>query len=240
MFDKFFPLRAYLFLSLFMGNALFGATATQNLQISDIPRIMQEMLEAHISKKTIDEKSLLVASRVLVEQFDPEKIYLLESEADTYLNPSESTLHEFFIQYQQNNYSYFEKMIDLFQKAILRQRKIRNGLESSPEPLFKDAEMRPNITEQKLLENISKRAFPQDEAALYARAKEDIVEYIQEEMLRFGKKAVLEHEAHILKLYDNEMETFENTYLYRDEQGATLSSKDKRASLYPTYIESVS
>lgn len=60
----------------------FYCTAEQGyLQIKDINIIMKQILDQHLDKKEVTASILKNSFKVYIDQFDPERTYLLQSEA---------------------------------------------------------------------------------------------------------------------------------------------------------------
>jgi carboxyl-terminal processing protease len=102
-----------------------------NLQLkkSDVRPTVENMLEYHVEYK---ELSPLIARRsvkIYLEQFDSNKTYLLSSEVQPHLNLSEAELDQIIANYKKGNFSHYEAMGDVIQKAIGRARGYRLALE---------------------------------------------------------------------------------------------------------------
>lgn len=100
-------------------------TEAPTLTLSDLPSVLHDAILSHPGKGKLDEATLLRSHDKLFEQFDPDKIYLLEREVAPFLDPKNGA--EYLTQYQHNDFRQYFAMITLFQKAIERSRKIRGG-----------------------------------------------------------------------------------------------------------------
>lgn len=99
------------------------------LKKTDVRSTMDEMLAYHVEYK---EFSPLLAKRSLkiyVEQFDPEKFYLLSSEARPYLDPKEDRIRTVVQKYYKDDLSEYDALNQTIQKAILRSRSYRQEIE---------------------------------------------------------------------------------------------------------------
>ena len=102
----------------------FGCQAEDRyLQTKDINTIMQQILSAQ-DKKELTTSILKNSFRVYIDQFDPERIYLLQQEVDPFLNIGDTRLRDFLDQYKKGEYKEYEALNNTIQQAILRARKI--------------------------------------------------------------------------------------------------------------------
>ncbi len=102
-----------------------SSEATQQLDLADLPKLLHELAAFNPGKKSIDEEVLLRSREKLFSLFDPEKIYLLESEVAPFVTPQNGK--RFLSEYQQNIFTAYYSMLDLCRAAILRSRTIRKG-----------------------------------------------------------------------------------------------------------------
>src|SRR4029079_14969883 len=76
------------------------------------------------------------ALKTYIDQFDPNRIYLIESEVHPYLAPTKEQMDEILKQYQENDLSTYIKLNDTIKNAIKRSRKFREEFEQNPTALF--------------------------------------------------------------------------------------------------------
>ncbi len=95
---------------------------------SDIPRAMQRLFNLHIENKEFTPTLVQRSVKVYLEQFDPEHIYLLESEVSPYLNLSDRDARQIAQRLKEGDYRDFEAFNQLFWEAILRARGVRQAL----------------------------------------------------------------------------------------------------------------
>ena len=103
------------------------------LKFSDVDRIMQHILKEHLDRKEITSKILDGAVTVYIDQFDPHRMYLLESEVEPFIHPTLEEQNQWIEQYKRQDYTVFKNLNDLFQKSIVRSRQIRNNIEKEQE-----------------------------------------------------------------------------------------------------------
>lgn len=186
------------------------------LKSSDIDRIMSQILSQHVDKRTMTSKILNSSIAIFINQFDPERIYLLESEIAPYAHLSQKQLDELVEQYKQNDFEFFEQINKVFQTAIERSKKLRHEIEiKDKEALFQTT--RPSI------QRIEERSFAKDEKELKKRLLENLENFISLYKSRHGELSTSSKKEFVLKTYENHLTEFENQYLYQDDQGKPLS-----------------
>src|SRR5579872_3703447 len=98
----------------------------RSLTVEDIPRVMDRFFSLHIENRELSTTLVKRAFKLYVEQFDAEKVYLLESEILPFLNLSDRKAGEILSRLKNRDYSDFFTLNQLFQKAILRAQGIRS------------------------------------------------------------------------------------------------------------------
>ncbi len=121
-----------LFLRLFLPAALFLLFAFQpgefQLRKENVRKTMQDIFGYHVEYK---EFSPLVAKRslkIFIEQFDPDKVYLLLGEVKPYLEPKEDKIKSVIQKYYQDDLSEYQKLNQIIQEAIVRAQGYREEL----------------------------------------------------------------------------------------------------------------
>lgn len=198
----------------------FGLTldGEEALKTKDIPTIMQQIFDQHVSQKGMTAKTLKNSFMVYINQFDPNRIYLLESEVAPYRDLSDSTANKTLQEYQSENFQAFTSLNNAIQKAILRARAMRKEIGQNARPLFLMVDMGSN---SELRKNFAKTP-----EALKERIRGQIVTFIHEEQDKFGMGAVLENQSHVLSQLERSLQEKENRYLYVGEGGKMISSAD--------------
>jgi len=105
----------------------FLITAKQ-LKLKDLNPVMESILNYHIEFKKIDDVIILRSFKLYIDQFDPLKIYLLEEEVNNYLNLSKNDLSTISSKIRKGDFSDYIKLNEIFIKAIVRARKIRENI----------------------------------------------------------------------------------------------------------------
>ncbi len=191
------------------------------LQKSDINHVMGEIFEQHIDKNHMTDKILKDSLQLYLQQFDLRHIYFLHSEVQPYLNPSDSEIRQYLADYKKQDYSPFRKIDALVDKAIQRQQRIRKDLMSHPNSLFQD-QLGPGY-----YSSFPRKDYVKDQKDLKRLVQEDIMDFIELQRQRYGEEAVNTHKQHILDRYDSMRNDWERGYLYVDNDGKPLPSKQR-------------
>lgn len=207
--------------------SVYGAEP-ELLKLNDINKVMDQIFKEHVDKKEISDSILKNSFKVYIDQFDPDRTYLLESEVQPYLDPSNTELHKALLDYKTNNYSVYVQLNDVIQKAILRARAIRGELEKNPDHLFLTSQ---KVTQSKIdewNETPSTVPFPRNEKELRNRIKNDLEKFIYMETRRYGEAQISRNVPQVLSLYDQNLVDSENQYLYRDANGRPASTAEQQ------------
>ena len=100
----------------------------ETLHMRDIPRIMERFFALHITNDELTPAIVRRSMKIYIENFDPERIYLLESEATPYLQISDKRANAILGRLNRQDYSDFIALNQLIQKAILRAESTRKVL----------------------------------------------------------------------------------------------------------------
>lgn len=202
--------------------------AQEYLQTKDIHKIMDQILEQHVEQKNISSSILKHSFQIYIDQFDPDRTYLLESEIKPFIDLSDAEMAEVAKEYKANDFKDYADLNAVIQRAILRSRNVREKLEKNqPQQLFQrslsiNADMNSDWTDPDL-----KKHFPKNEAELYSRIQHNIVDFIARERKRYGDSYIRNRELQTLKIYEKEMQHHENQYLYVNEAGVPMTAQEK-------------
>lgn len=189
-----------------------------DLQVKDVQQIMSQIFEKQGENKTLTANIIKNSFKIYIEQFDPYKTYLLESEVSPYLNISDARVAEILRQYQNNDLTAYLELNAVIQSAILRARKLR--AEVKPDDLIG---MKP--TELKINPSVP---YAKDDAELKRRIREQMADFLSSEKKRFGPAYVQQHKDRLVRVYLMNATDFENQYLPLTEQGtAVATSQDE-------------
>lgn len=194
------------------------------LKTSDINKVMKQILDQHVDQKNFSPNLLQHSLLTYINQFDPQKIYLLESEVIPYTNMSEARLQELLAQYKQQNYTAFKDLNKIIQDAIVRSRKLRKGIEEEAKQSLFQLHAKQPVT---LLDKEETNFFAKDTKGLKARLLKDLKEFIASQQKRFGDAIVAQRKARTIEAYEEQMRAVEDQYLFESESGTTLTPAEQ-------------
>lgn len=178
------------------------------LQISDIHKVMDQMLSQHYGEKTITTSIIKSSFKSYISQFDPDGIYLLNDEVQPFLHISDAKADLILLQYNQNNFSEYKKLQAIIQNSIKRAKDIRSDLETNERTQL--------FSQDKPLRS-SQKTFAENTHELRLRIKRDIIQFILSQKEQFGEDSVNNHQKRTMSMYENEMKAHENEYLVLNE-----------------------
>lgn len=193
------------------------------LKSSDISQIMTKILDHHVEKKEMTETVLQQAIVTFIDQFDPGRIYLLESEVSPYLTPSAERSRLLIDRYKTGDFSVFRQLNDIFQASIKRSREIRKEQEEKKNILFNFKKKQDIPVKAPATHTL----FAKNKAELEERILENLEAFIQGRRNQHGDSAVLQNKDEVLHSYEAQMREFESQYMYEDDAGAPLPSAEQ-------------
>jgi carboxyl-terminal processing protease len=211
-----------------------GLPAQDRLAPADIQRVMGELLEYHIKVKEITPALIQRSYEIYLQQFDSNKLYLLESEVRPFLQPTKEELQEAFAKYRAGDVSDYGQLDGVMQAGILRARSWR------PELM---AEAR-----ERLLRDQSEPPTNSRAEALYCANEEQLRRRQQEALLAFGlvrleNRRAQACEEEIIRdaweLYLKQANQRECPYLHRDTSGEALAAVDEQHYLVERVLKAL-
>jgi carboxyl-terminal processing protease len=202
------------------------------LKKEDVRKTMEQMLAYHVEYK---EFSPLIARRslkVYIEQFDPDRTYLLSSEAKPYQEPKDEKIKSVVQKYYRDDLSEYEKLNKTIQASITRARTYREKIEE---------------------ELIASEEEPQNSGGSYvdyARNEKELRERIKKQLVRVLwiekyasniSQLTQEQRKKIFSLWEKRFARMENPYLsggkadhylYMHTLKAMAKSTDAHTSFY--------
>ncbi|MDP1881038.1 MAG: S41 family peptidase [Parachlamydiaceae bacterium] len=190
------------------------------LKANDVHSIMQQILKEHVDKHEVTEKMIHSSIIYYIEQFDPNFMYLLESEVVPFIRLSQQELNQVIQQYKNSNFEIFEQLNDVIQKSIIRSRNMRKEIEQEAKnQLFHFQSGQSYSTEPTL--------FPQTKKELQDHILINLNNFIEKQKSRFGQALTSSKKEQILHVYDMKLREFENQYLYQNDKGESLPPLEK-------------
>ncbi len=195
--------RSKLFFVLLLVIWVLPLTSAQNsLKMGDIPRVMERFFSLHIENKEFSPALVRRSMKLYIEQFDPEKSYLLESEIAPYLNLSEKRTNEILARLKKSDYSDFIALNQVIQKAIVRAESYRQAI----------------ADRLVLQENLVAES---NTPSQYARSESELIERQKSRMIRFyffhkarTRIDSLERRTKVYSLFEKKVRRIEYGYLF--------------------------
>lgn len=186
----------------------------QALKIDDIPRVMERFFGFHIENKELSTTLIRRSMKIYIENFDPEKSYLLQSEVAPYLNMSDKTAKAILGRLQQRDYSDFYKLNGLFQESVVRAQALRVFAGKALAQETVDAEAAATFAPK----------------GQYALTDQELMNRQQARMARFYlfHKArtsldTVERRARVCDLFEKRVSRMEGNYLFLTASGAPMA-----------------
>lgn len=217
-----------IWLCCFLSFSILGASEKELLQSKDINKIMKQIFDQHVDKKEMSSSILKNSFKVYIDQFDSNRIYLLESEARPFLQLKDSEVSHFVDQYQQSEFPEYMLLNDLIQKAINRSREIRAALEKDAGQLFQKSESLTSDGHEDWSDPDLKQTFAANDKELTNRIKKDLMQFIASEKKRYGDSYVVNREVQTIRLYERQAHSHENQYLFVNNNGQPMNEAEKQ------------
>ena len=204
------------------------AAEQELLKQSDIGKIMGQIFSQHVDKKDMTATILRNSFKVYIDQFDPERLYLLEEEVRPYLDVSDSDVRRMMEEYKKGEYTEFRLINKTIENAIVRAREIRKSIENSNAAhLFQKSGSFPTDGFEDWSDPDLKVPFAGTTQELSTRIKNSLLRFIASERKRYGSSYVEGREAQTVNLYERQARALENQYLYVHNDGQTMDPAEK-------------
>jgi len=214
--------RIFLLLPLFL-----FASDSDDLKYSDVKALMNRVFSQHIDHKKMSTEIIAQSFWNYIDQFDPEKIYLLESEVIPWIQKDDLEWMQIMSAYKKNEFGAYLELNKVIQNAIVRSREIRERLYKSPEALF-------SATPTPIRET-----FGTNVQDLEDQIKDLIVYFINRQKERFGQEAVMRKQSAILAKFERKMRAFETSYLFVSGSGQPLPETQQESLLVLHILKSL-
>lgn len=184
------------------------------LKEQDIHQVMQKIFQQHVDKKGMTGAILHNAFKVYINQFDPDRIYLLEEEVRPYLQLDNARMTVLLNAYENRDLSSFEQLNTLIQHSIKRSRQYRHDLINNPPSHATLTALTPS--------SAATPPFVKTTSELQQRILANLNKFIQSNEKLSGTSLDAKSLAQSIKAYDKHMSHKENQYLAVDEAGHPL------------------
>lgn len=183
--------------------ATLSASTPALLKKSDIRPTMEELFSYHIESRELTPLIVKRSFKSLIEQFDPQKIYLLYSEVKPFLELTSSDIESVIDHYSSDEYPDYENLTRLFAKATARAQGLRKQVAAE---LFG--------TENMQVKADPAYQYAADEIQLKERIRSQFVRILESEKAASNDPAfwTLERKQKVAALIEKMFQRFESTY----------------------------
>lgn len=203
------------------------------LQAQDVNKIMKQIFDQHVDKKSITDVILKNSFKVYIDQFDPYRVYLLESEVRPFLRMGNAELAKILQQYQKSEFSEYNALNEVIQKAIIRQRNIRKTFESNDGKQLLEDSRHYSASQYAAWEDPDlNKKFPANDTELKNRVRTEIIHFLAGERKRFGDAYVQTHLQQIFNVFEQEAQDIESQYLFVKDDGQPMGEKEKQNAFF--------
>ena len=222
-----FIIKRFLIIYLFISTT-YCFTETKVLKKEDIRPTVEQMMLYHVENQQMTPAIIQRSFKVLLEQFDPEKIYFMQSEVEDFLNLSDSEAKKVLTRFEKEDYKDFDNLFKLIKSVVLRARSVRTK---------KIAELKKSgfaLVSNDL--TIDSASYPTNKSYLTKKIEAQVASWLQAEsqMQNFASFTLQEKEK-ALGIYEKRIERHEAAYLGQNGQGANLD-KTQVEHLFSTIV----
>lgn len=171
----------------------------------DIPLVMDKLFEYHIEFKQLNDKIVKRTLKVYLEQFDPDKIYLLQKEASVFLDLSDKRAKEIADHITKNDFSDFNALNEIFYTAVHREREERARFKDKINDIILSAST-----------DYDKSSYASTKRQLAIRQKDHFLKFYNIQKKRI-KIDTLQRKIKVYDLYNKKMNQFEGDFAFKDK-----------------------
>ncbi|MBA3817177.1 MAG: PDZ domain-containing protein, partial [Parachlamydiaceae bacterium] len=214
--------------SILFFSSLFAAE-NELLQPKDVNKVMQQIFDQHVDKKEMSDLILRKSFNIYIDQFDPKRIYLTESDVQPYLHLSDSQIGNIMRQYKNHEYTEYQDLNNTIQASIQKARKIRGQIiQENPQQLFQASSSLAVTDYEDWRDPDLKLVFAKDDTQLKERIRKEIIHDIAGERKRYGEAVILSHQAQTFQIFEKKFREHENQYLFTLENGQPMTEVEKQ------------
>lgn len=218
----------------FCAASLLGVDQPVLLKSHDVNRIMNQILQKHVEQKQMNKEVIARSFHTFINQFDSQKNYLLASEVEPYLNPSDKLLTKALKEYEVGDLKTYYELLTLCQNSIRRARGYRDSMEKNPQTIVASAM---DFNENQVEEDPK---WAENTTVLQRRMWEQLVRFTKMQIEKIGKKNQGGKEKSIVNMYERNLRALENEYLLEDENGAQLTAAVKENEFVQHVLKALS
>jgi carboxyl-terminal processing protease len=226
-------IRGVLILIVFVSSSV-SAVENGYLHSEDVKKVMSQIFDQHVQKKNITADIIKNSFRVYIDQFDPDRVYLLDSEVRSFTNLGKSETKRILRQYQRNDFSTYDQLNTVIQQAIKRAADYRQALIRNNEAFITQG-----LTDPSYKEHGYYQSFARNTSDLKQRQKQQMQDFVDIEVARIGSGIMKNKEGKLRKAYDLSMREHERKYLFTDGNGRFLTTNERENLFYMHIIKAL-
>lgn len=205
----------YFFTILIFHIWLLGAQETKLLHADDVKNVMSEILKQHVDKKDLSDKIITSSFKIYIDQFDPDRIYLLESEVAPFLHPSSSEIREVLQDWKNTQFRVYERLNAVIEQSIMRARQERKNNNF--------------VFNGDLVNEETTDAFAKNLNELASRQKASFIKFLKSRSQKFGNDLLMKQKEQLAVVFDDSLTGHENEYLMTK---GTLPRQERESLFY--------
>ncbi len=183
------------------------------LSLKDVRKAMDKMLTYHVENKEFSPLIVKRSMKIYIEQFDPDRIYLLKREVEPYLGVPLNKSREIISDYNKDQYPEYWNINFTIERSILRAQKIRH---EQIERLINEGEegLKKSVTlaygnypsdEKELKDRIYDRLILEVKSHLRSRKEETITPQLMQEILNHRSRKTFAFEEGYLNPSEHQL-----------------------------------
>ena len=184
----------------------------QPVEFKDIPEVMERLFEYHIEYKDLSPTLVKRLFKIYIEQFDPDRIFLLQDEVAPFLALSDSQTKKIIQRMKKGDFSDFLEMNRIFEKAMYRFDAFYEKGKS---------EMLSQKDDNQMVVIASYSTFAKTKNSLYLRTKQQLEKFLQIQKMRSVINTKQRKEK-AFDLYASKRRRFYKSYLSNNEQDLSI------------------
>lgn len=203
---------------------VFGRADEERFSYDDIHRVMDQLFVYHVDKKKMNTELLRRSYEAYIDQFDTQKLYLLQGEVNRWAQRPAAQLSKALSRYQVGDLSDYVTLNGMIKSAIVRSRQMR-------------VELRPQVarwidegrkSDAKFLDTKFEYAKSSDE--LRERTGLLMLAFAEHQMERFPELTTDQLDR-VWILFEKRLRADENLYLLDDASGTPLTADEAESSM---------
>lgn len=214
----------------------------QLLKPNDVNKVVQQMLTYHVEKREMTPDLLKQSILIYIDQFDPQRNYLLNNEVESFINLSDTNLNKLVEDYKNGDFSLYAELNQIFQDSIKRSRLIRDELIKEIENEKSELNLTSNSKEDDQIWSDPEidLKFPSSESELKSRIKDQLITYLKGQKQYYSEDIVKQKSEEILTLYSKKLSALENKFLFINDNNEAMNADEQQDMILLYVLKAIS